>query len=169
MLIEFENSWSQGLTYFMDSTKQNQLLHFSQVIEATAEKHKQFSEQLEQRDAEIFLNIPALLILKSIENDDKEICSIFYPDMYDKSSETFRQVDNLKNFYESLRRRFGSYELYNLLEKCLIDVRLEAADQKLFTELSLEELMIKPIRCLAMQLSRYRPADWNKFLDVVIK
>ena len=115
------------------------------------------------------MNIPALLILKSIENDDKEICSIFYPDMYDKSSETFRQVDNLKNFYESLRRRFGSYELYNLLEKCLIDVRLEAADQKLFTELSLEELMIKPIRCLAMQLSRYRPADWNKFLDVVIK
>lgn len=29
------------------------------------------------------MNIPALLILKSIENDDKEICSIFYPDMYD--------------------------------------------------------------------------------------
>ena len=80
-LVEFENSWSQGLTYFMDSKKLSQLLHFSQVVEATAEKHKQFSEQLEQRDAEVFLNIPALLILKSIENDDKEICSIFYPDM----------------------------------------------------------------------------------------
>lgn len=65
----------------MDSKKLSQLLHFSQVVEATAEKHKQFSEQLEQRDAEVFLNIPALLILKSIENDDKEICSIFYPDM----------------------------------------------------------------------------------------
>jgi hypothetical protein len=65
----------------MDNKKLSQLLHFSQVIEATAEKHQQFAEQLEQRDAEIFLNIPALLILKSIENDDKEICSIFYPDI----------------------------------------------------------------------------------------
>ena len=55
----------------MDNKKLSQLLHFSQVIEATAEKHQQFAEQLEQRDAEIFLNIPALLILKSIENDDK--------------------------------------------------------------------------------------------------
>lgn len=44
ILVEFENAWSQGLTYFMDSKKLNQLLHFSQVIEATAEKHKQFSE-----------------------------------------------------------------------------------------------------------------------------
>lgn len=75
----------------------------------------------------------------------------------------------LKKFYESLRRRFGSYELYNLLEKCLINVELDAGDQRLYTELSLEELMIKPIRGLAMQLSRFRPADWNKFLDVVIK
>jgi hypothetical protein len=40
LLIEFENSWSQGLTFFMESKRLNQLLHFSQVIEATAEKHK---------------------------------------------------------------------------------------------------------------------------------
>ena len=40
LLIEFENSWSQGLTFFMENKRLNQLLHFSQVIEATAEKHK---------------------------------------------------------------------------------------------------------------------------------
>ena len=40
ILVEFENSWSQGLTYFLDSKTFNQLLHFSQVIEATAEKHR---------------------------------------------------------------------------------------------------------------------------------
>ena len=43
-------------------------------MEATADKHPTFNEQLEQRDAEIFLIIPALLILKCIECDDKEIC-----------------------------------------------------------------------------------------------
>ncbi len=29
ILVEFENSWSQGLTYFLDSTRLSQLLHFS--------------------------------------------------------------------------------------------------------------------------------------------
>lgn len=82
VLGEFENSWTQGLTYLMDPKKFKQLLHFSSVIEATAEKHKAFSEMLEQRDSEIFFIIPSLLILKSLENDDKEICNFFYPDMF---------------------------------------------------------------------------------------
>lgn len=42
-----------------------------------------FAEQLESRDMEIFFIIPSLLILKSLENDDKEICNFFYPDMFD--------------------------------------------------------------------------------------
>ena len=44
VLVEFENSWSQGLTYFMDNKKCNQLVHFSSVIEATCDKHKTFAE-----------------------------------------------------------------------------------------------------------------------------
>jgi hypothetical protein len=40
ILVEFENTWTQGLTYFIDSKKFHQLLHFSSIIEATAEKHK---------------------------------------------------------------------------------------------------------------------------------
>ena len=51
---------------------------------------------MEQRDAEIFLNIPALLILKSLENDDKEICSFFYPEMGEAATETGRLVAELK-------------------------------------------------------------------------
>lgn len=169
ILVEFENSWSQGLTYFLDSKKLSQLLHFSQVIEATAEKHKQFADQLEQRDAEIFLNLPGLLILKSLENDDKEICSIFYPDMDDNETDKGRQVASLRLLYDKMRRKQGSYELYNLLEKCVIEVPLSESETKTFKELDLEYTMIREIRGLAMQLSRFKPADWNKFLDVVIK
>lgn len=90
ILVEFENSWSQGLTYFLDSTRLNQLLHFSQVIEATADKYKQFAKQLEERDAEIFVNIPALLILKSLENEDKDICKLFYPEMFEETNPKFK-------------------------------------------------------------------------------
>lgn len=170
VLVEFENSWSQGLTYFLDAKKLTQLLHFSQVVEATGEKHKQFAEQLEQRDAEIFLNIPSLLILKSLENDDKEICSFFYPDMFQKGEGgQGSKVDDLRKIYERLRKQVGAYELYNLMEKCLIEVQLDTSDKRLYTDLDLERLLLREIKGLAMQLSRFKPADWNKFLDVVIK
>lgn len=44
ILVEFENTWTQGLTYFLDHKKCHQLIHFSSVIEATGEKHKSFAE-----------------------------------------------------------------------------------------------------------------------------
>jgi len=77
---------------------------------------------LEQRDTEIFVIIPSLLILKSIENDDKEICSFFYPDIIDKNNEKGRMKDQLKKIYEAGRKKLGGYEFYNLVEKCLIEV-----------------------------------------------
>lgn len=86
ILVEFENNWTKGLTYFMDHKKCRQLIHFSSVIEATGEKHKTFSEQLDNREAEIFVIIPSLLILKSLEGDDKDICSFFNPEMFERSS-----------------------------------------------------------------------------------
>ena len=171
VLVEFENSWSQGLTYFLDNKKLSQLLHFSKVIEASAEKHKTFSEQLEQRDAEIFLNIPALLVLKCIENDDKDICSIFWPDILleDMSTGKGKEIKELRKLYDDLRQKFGAYELYNLLEKVIIEVELLPEEKKIIDDNNLEQLILKHIRGLAMQLSRFNPADWNKFLDVVIK
>jgi len=171
ILVDYENAWSQGLTYFLDSKKCHQLLHFSQVIEATAEKHKQFAELLEQRDAEIFFIIPSLLILKSLENDDKEICHFFYPDMFDPVTKQGQQLKALKGEYERGRTQMGNdYDFYNLVEKCLLEIELAADSDKRWSEaLDIKGRIIKEIKGLAMCLSRFKPADWNKFLDVVIK
>jgi len=70
--------------------------------------------------------------------------------MYDTTTNKGRQVIELRRFYENLRKKHGSYELYNLLEKCVIEVPLTPADQKMFTELDLEYLMIREIKGLAM-------------------
>jgi hypothetical protein len=113
--------------------------------------------------------IPQLLILKSLENDDKEICSFFYPDMYKPSTEKGRVVVELKKVYAAGQQKLGSYEFYNLLEKCLIEVELDDTDKQRVKDLRLEPTLIKDIKGLAMCLSRFKPADWNKFLDVVIK
>ena len=74
--------------------------------------------------------IPQLLILKSLENDDKEICSFFYPDMYNPSTEKGRIVVALKKVYAEGQKKLGSYEFYNLLEKCLIEVGLDNEDKQ---------------------------------------
>jgi len=75
------------------------------------------------------LNIPALLILKSLENEDKDICRLFYPEMFEATSDKFKLVAELKKVYARLRRRQGRYELYNLMEKCLIEAKLSATEQ----------------------------------------
>lgn len=87
-LVEFETSWEKGKAYFVNPKKCQQLVHFTSVIEATASKYKQFNEQVVDRDTDIFVSIPALLILKCLDDDDKGICRSFFPPMYGEDSNT---------------------------------------------------------------------------------
>jgi hypothetical protein len=63
----------------------------------------------------------------------------------------------------------SSFDYYNLIEKCLLEVKLSENEKKQETEYDVQNRIIKEIKGLAMCLSRFKPADWNKFLDVVIK
>ena len=63
----------------------------------------------------------------------------------------------------------SSFDYYNLIEKCLLEVELTDTEKKQEDEYSINNKVIKEIKGLAMCLSRFKPADWNKFLDVVIK
>ena len=89
--------------------------------------------------------------------------------MYDVNSEKGRIVVEMKQLYADCQKKLGSYEFYNLIEKCLIEVELNDTEKKKIADLNLETTLIKEIKGLAMCLSRFKPADWNKFLDVVIK
>ena len=63
----------------------------------------------------------------------------------------------------------SSFDYYNLIEKCLLEVKLSDIEKKQEAEYDVQNRIIKEIKGLAMCLSRFKPADWNKFLDVVIK
>lgn len=69
----------------MPKENRDQLISFSQLIEGTTEKYKQFKEQVECSDAEIFLSIPYLLVLKSSLDIGKDaeiataLCRRFFP------------------------------------------------------------------------------------------
>ena len=89
--------------------------------------------------------------------------------MHDPSSEKGKVVVEMKKMYADCQKKLGSYEFYNLIEKCLIEVELNEQDKQRIQDLNLETTLIKEVKGLAMCLSRFKPADWNKFLDVVIK
>ena len=63
----------------------------------------------------------------------------------------------------------GAFDYYNLIEKCLLEVGLSSNEKKLEIEHDVQNKVVKEIKGLAMCLSRFKPADWNKFLDVVLK
>jgi len=63
----------------------------------------------------------------------------------------------------------SSFDYYNLIEKCLLEVKLKENEKMQEKEYDVQNRIIKEIKGLAMCLSRFKPADWNKFLDVVIK
>ena len=71
VLVDYETTWEKGKNYFLNPKKCNYLVHFSHTIEATKEKYMAFHEQVDCRDADIFMTIPCVLILQSLENEDK--------------------------------------------------------------------------------------------------
>jgi len=75
--------------------------------------------------------IPSLLILKSLEGDDKDICSFFNPEMFNKDTSQGQQLVSLRRNYEQGRIKMGSsFDYYNLIEKCLLEVGLSEKQTK---------------------------------------
>lgn len=77
----FESSWEKGREYFLENQKCEALIAFSSIIETLAEKYSEFNEALDCREADVFLQIPSVLILCNLDNDDKNICVQFLPDI----------------------------------------------------------------------------------------
>jgi len=63
----------------------------------------------------------------------------------------------------------NDYDYYNLVEKAMLEIELITSEKKQLESLEIQNKIIKELKGLAMCLSRFKPADWNKFLDVVIK
>lgn len=79
LLLEYENTWEKGKNYFLVPLKCKFLIHFSNIIETTSEKYPDFREQLSTRDADMFMSIPCLIVLKSLDHEDKQMCQFFLP------------------------------------------------------------------------------------------
>lgn len=160
-LLKFEKRWEKASIYFTDSKKCNQFLNFSERLEAIAEKHPSFGEQIMTRDAEIFLSIPCLLVLMAIDSEDKNLCRQFCPEMFTEGTTINAQFNDLKQQFEG-KCIEEDFELYNILEKTILEIEHNESEKARLVreEMKIEQILQK-LRSLAMHLSRTKPQDWN--------
>ena len=172
-LLEFEVSWESGLNYFLNPKLFIQIMNFSQVIEGTCEKHKKFNERVEERSEEIFTEIPALLILHSLESENHELCSNFYHSIMISGSVSNTKYDHLKETYRTGTMLCEShFAFYNIVEKIILELPLSDDEDKLFKTKSVirdyTESMAMRIKLLSLEMSRVSPVDWNNFIEIVL-
>ncbi len=172
-LVSFESAWEKGKEYLLDNVKYSQLLFFSGMIEILCDKYKDIAEQLESRDPSIFVWVPSILILKSLDKEDKGICREFNPHMFDPgNAATARLYIFLKNFKENLYSLFSDqYKAYNLLEKLVLfeddNKVLEEISDKYIDKAIVNEFK-KNLKTLSMQIQRVKPGEWNHFIDLAM-
>ena len=65
----YESSWTLGMEQLQDSGKREQLIRFCINIQSLGTKYPTFKEQVDCSEAEIFLSIPSLMVLKSLSSD----------------------------------------------------------------------------------------------------
>ncbi len=67
-------------------------------------------------DADIFIVVPSLLILKSLDKDDKNLCKYFLPNLNQIDTKIFRTYFELeKQFDEWKKSSAEHYHYYNIL------------------------------------------------------
>lgn len=129
-LVNYEKSWEKGKRYFLNDQMCKQIIHFSQIIEATIEKYSQFEKQIECRDANIFVTIPSLVILKYLEQNDQDITKTFLPNIQDPNGETGKILKRIyKSFNDaSENASISSFKFYNMLEKLVLGIDFKEQD-----------------------------------------
>lgn len=170
-LAKFESTWERGKIYFLNSKKCNQLVFLSNMIESISGKYRVFREQLEYSDSELFVSIPALLILKALEGEDRGICKSFFSPMFDEN-------ENVGGIWKRLKRSYNLGKLaassVNEYTELIMDIMLSEPFDKLFRSQVLNEKFdnldgtINKIKYLAIELHRHKPTDWNRFLDIIL-
>jgi len=162
-LVAFEKSWGKGKDFFTNDLIFDMLVSFSELIESLSEKHIEIKEKLESMDSDIFLIIPSIAILKSLDNENKAIY------MFCTSDSHYSLFDNLEERYKNMKEKIEETKIYNLLENLLIGKNLEKSYiNSLGFESQNIDNFVNEIKKAAIILQRSRPADWNFFMETAM-
>ncbi len=106
-LMEYEKNWEKGRIYLLNNKRCDQLIFFTNVIEGLCEKYPAFKENLECCDAEVFVQIPMVMLLKRVDKEDSDICDVFLPQIMESESSAFQMFGQLRTDLLKLNDRFS--------------------------------------------------------------
>jgi len=168
-LVNFENSWGKGKEFFLSGKMCGMLIYFSQLIEGVAEKYKDIQEKIEAADTDIFVMLPCLVVLSSLDGDNKGICDHYYPNIQNPGAEQ-EEFKALKERYQVLKKKSkDGYEFYNIVEKAVLEkdiiskcVKEHNVDRKEITQLA------HRIKRIGIEMQRYKPSEWNALMETAM-
>ena len=125
---------------------------------------------VECSDADIFLIIPCILTLKSLDKDDRNLCKYFLPTLHQIDTKTFRMYFELEKMFDEWKKIAGEHYLYyNILEKMIVTIELTAAEvEKREKHRELIEKIMAKIKNIGMELHRAMPNEWNAFMEICL-
>jgi len=137
-------------------------------MDILCEKYKEINEQVETRDPNMFVWIPSIIVLRSLEGDDHGICMEYYPNMYDLNTDSGKLYHELIELGNKIGTTIDDkYLLYNSLEKLLLFENNESElSHKLPKGVATE--FLNKIKILSMNLQRIKASDWNNFIDLAM-
>ncbi len=170
-LYNFEQIWEKGKIYLCNKRKYNQLMIFNKIIELINEKYKgkNISALIEESDPKIIIIIPAVLILRSIDNHNYDIIKDYIYN-YKKDNIFISVKETIKKVYKKIK---DSYYAYNLFEKLLLFNEEKEEDEivkEMEKYINLDEIkvFIKNIKTLSINMQRDRPSEWNEFFQLAM-
>ena len=86
-LLAFEKAWEKGKSFFLNTSVYNMLLSFSLLIEGLCEKYKEIQEKFESMDTDVFIIIPRIVTLRSLDDNNRNIFELYFPELSKPSSE----------------------------------------------------------------------------------
>ena len=177
LLYNFEILWEKGKKYFTDKNKYNHLLLFNQIVEVIGEKYsnEQIKNLIDQSDPIIFVTIPAVLILRAIDNKDVDIIKQYIPNIDNKNEENCKLYSNLakvvKEVYDKVK---DNYYGYNLFEKFVLfdgtdEEEKITNEMRKYIDSAVMKDFKKDIKILSMNMQRYKPKEWNEFFQLAME
>ncbi len=169
VLLRYEKSWGKGKEFLLGGKICNMLIYFSQLIEGVAEKYKDIQEKIEAVDTEIFVLFPCLVVLNSLDGDDKGICEHYYPAIKETGTEQ-QEYTRLKERYQYMKKKSkDGYELYNIVEQAVLD-KAVAEDYMKKHKVEQEEVkqLVHGIKAVGMEMQRHKPSEWNALMEAAM-
>ena len=145
----YESSWLAGKDQLLDVERREELISFCLFIQAVSDKHPEFKEQVECCDAEIFVTIPSLLVLRALAPDESGQAH---------KRLVLRFCSRLEDKLKAMEAKSANVKEAAAIQAILKDENVDGA---------LGDL-VHSVKMAGVELSRERAADFNQFITAAL-